>query len=138
MKQQTNGMNMQLLQGMNKEFELTVFDDCLVTNITGEEKNYLISTFQKVLEQTSKVLHQMCHHLNNQDYQALASATKEYQVSVTILQDPKFNQLIHKIEKESASRRNSARLLPLLKELSTVSECMQEELQSRLSSLSKS
>lgn len=126
------------LQGQQPEFQIPELDHFHLKSISGDEKTYLVETFEEVMEQTSNVLHEMYHHLNNGDYEALAHVTQEYQSAVDILGEPRFTQLLSRIERESRTSQNAKNLLPLLKELTTICECMKRELNYRLMTLKKS
>ncbi len=104
--------------------------------LNSEDKDFLLHTLFQVMEESSEVLHKMYNHLNNQDYEALASVSEEYQDTIRILDDPKFQRLLQQIDNERFTCQETNHLLPLIKELETICACMKSELDEGLHMLS--
>lgn len=104
-------------------------------HLNTDEKDFLIGACELVMEQSADTLHKMYQHYKDDDYEALVADSQNYHEAVSVLDEPKFNQLLIRIENEPSSAQHVKQFLPLLKELKTISQCMKDELKGGITML---
>ena len=105
-------------------------------HLTEQEKDYLIRTFDLIMEQSAEVLHQMYQYYKNDDFESLIAISQKYHNTISVLDEPKFKRLLTRIEKGAKTKEHANEfLLILIKELKAISQCMKDELKGGITML---
>ncbi len=100
-----------------------------LVNLTEHEKDYLIRTFDLIMEETGVALHKMYEHYKDDDYEALKAISTNYHNTASVLEEPEFKQLLTRIEKGAQTDQyDNQFFIILIRELRTISQCMKDEL----------
>lgn len=115
-------------QGQQSQNKLHNFQQQQFHHLNADEKDFLIRTLERIMEQSADALHKMYHHYKNDDYEALIAISKTYHEAASVLDEPKFNELLSRIENEQPAGQHFNEFLPVLKELKAISQCTKDEL----------
>ncbi|PSR00777.1 MAG: hypothetical protein BRD50_09660 [Bacteroidetes bacterium SW_11_45_7] len=123
-------------QGSQSQINHKNFKRGELVHLNEHEKDYLIRTFDLIMEQSGVVLHKMYEHYRDDDYDALIAISQKYHSTISVLDEPKFKRLLSRIEKGAQTDQyDNQFFLILIKELKTISQCMKDELKGGITML---